>query len=160
MDIDNTQGQRLKTEALLRCLAGVAAAVVVLNSLARVGFHPFILITVCLLFFYLGISYYFLVKDNLTHQGHQIIITVDAIILAGTVTFVNFTPLPSAMLFLAYVVTLFGYAAAHRYRNIMVFLAACGLWHLFLPFTVVLSEASIFVISLMAGFYVFVISHL
>lgn len=51
MDIDNTQGQRLKTEALLRCLAGVAASVVVLNLLARVGFHPFIIITVCLLFF-------------------------------------------------------------------------------------------------------------
>ncbi len=160
MDIDNTQGQRLKTEALLRCLAGVAAAVVVLNSLARVGFHPFIIITVCLLFFYLGVSYYFLGKDNLTRQGHQLITTADAIILAGTVTFVNFTPLPSAMLCLAYVVTLLGYAAPHRYRNIVVFLAACGLWHLFLPFTIVLSEASIFVISLMAGFYVFVISHL
>ena len=160
MNIDNTQEQRLKNQGLLRLLACATASITTLSASSLVGFHPAIIITVCLLFVYLSVSYYLLDKGSLTHQGRRILIAADTMILSGTITLMGFEPLPSSLICLAYGVALLGYTPYQRYGYLSIFLATCGLCYLCLPVTIILSEVSILAISLMGGLYVLVSSGL
>ena len=80
-------------------------------------------------------------------------IGVDTIVLAGTVTFVDFAPLPSSMICTAYLVALLGYSSAYRYIYILIFLAGSGLGHLLLPLTTNLSDINILIIFLLVALY-------
>jgi len=92
-------------------------------------------------------------KGKRAAQNNIIYRCVDTIVLAGTVAFVHFAPLPSSMICTAYLVALLGYSSAYRYIYILIFLAGSGLGHLLLPLTTNLSDINILIIFLLVALY-------
>lgn len=92
-------------------------------------------------------------KGKRAAQNNIIYRCVDTIVLAGTVAFVDFAPLPSSMICTAYLVALLGYSSAYRYIYILIFLAGSGLGHLLLPLTTNLSDINILIIFLLVALY-------
>lgn len=119
------------------------------SALPQAGFHPFIIISLSVLLIYIGVSK----KGKRAAQNNIIYRCVDTIVLAGTVAFVHFAPLPSSMICTAYLVALLGYSSAYRYIYILIFLAGSGLGHLLLPLTTNLSDINILIIFLLVALY-------
>ena len=153
MAIENTKSPPSKTESLFRLLTFSIASFSVASALPQAGFHPFIIISLSVLLIYLGVSYYLEKKGKRAAQNNIIYRCVDTIVLAGTVAFVDFTPLPSSMICTAYLVALLGYSSAYRYIYILIFLAGSGLGHLLLPLTTNLSDINILIIFLLVALY-------
>ena len=153
MAIENTKSPPSKTESLFRLLTFSIASFSVASALPQAGFHPFIIISLSVLLIYLGVSYYLEKKDKRAAQNNIIYRCVDTIVLAGTVAFVHFAPLPSSMICTAYLVALLGYSSAYRYIYILIFLAGSGLGHLLLPLTTNLSDINILIIFLLVALY-------
>ena len=153
MAIENTKSPPSKTEPLCRLLTFSIASFSVASALPQAGFHPFIIISLSVLLIYLGVSYYLEKKGKRAAQNNIIYRCVDTIVLAGTVAFVHFVPLPSSMICTAYLVALLGYSSAYRYIYILIFLAGSGLGHLLLPLTTNLSDINILIIFLLVALY-------
>ena len=153
MSIENTKSPPSKTESLFRLLTFSIASFSVASALPQAGFHPFIIISLSVLLIYLGVSYYLEKKGKRAAQNNIIYRCVDTIVLAGTVAFVHFAPLPSSMICTAYLVALLGYSSAYRYIYILIFLAGSGLGHLLLPLTTNLSDSNILIIFLLVALY-------
>ena len=153
MAIENTKSPPSKTEPLCRLLTFSIASFSVASALPQAGFHPFIIISLSVLLIYLGVSYYLEKKGKRAAQNNIIYRCVDTIVLAGTVAFVHFAPLPSSMICTAYLVALLGYSSAYRYIYILIFLAGSGLGHLLLPLTTNLSDINILIIFLLVALY-------
>lgn len=153
MSIEDTKNPPSKTESLFRLLTFSVAFFTVVSALPQAEFHPFIIITLCVLFFYVNGGYYFETIGNQAVQGNRIYRSADAMILASTVAFINFAPLPSSMICVAYFVALLGYSSAYRYIYVLIFLAASGLGLLFLPITTILSDTSTLIVFLMVALY-------
>ena len=153
MVIENTKSLPSKTESLFRLLTFSIASFSVASALPQAGFHPFIIISLSVLLIYLGVSYYLEKKDKQAAQNNIIYRCVDTMILASTVAFVDFAPLPSSMICSAYLVALLGYSSAYRYFYILIFLAVSGLGHLLLPLTTTLSDINILIMFLMVALY-------
>ena len=153
MAIENTKSPPSKTESLFRLLTFSIASFSVASALPQAGFHPFIIISLSVLLIYLGVSYYLEKKGKRAAQNNIIYRCVDTIVLAGTVAFVDFAPLPSSMICTAYLVALLGYSSAYRYIYILIFLAGSGLGHLLLPLTTNLSDINILIIFLLVALY-------
>ena len=153
MAIENTKSPPSKTESLFRLLTFSITSFLVASALPQAGFHPFIIISLSVLLIYLGVSYYLEKKDKQAAQNNIIYRCVDTMILASTVAFVDFAPLPSSMICSAYLVALLGYSSAYRYFYILIFLAVSGLGHLLLPLTTTLSDINILIMFLMVALY-------
>jgi adenylate cyclase len=153
MAIENTRSPPSKTESLFRLLTFSIGSFSVASALPQAGFHPFIIISLSVLLIYLGVSYYLEKKGKRAAQNNIIYRCVDTIVLAGTVAFVDFAPLPSSIICTAYLVALLGYSSAYRYIYILIFLAGSGLGHLLLPLTTNLSSINILIIFLLVALY-------
>ena len=153
MSIDNTKAPHSTTESLFRLLTFSIASLSIASASQQGGFHPFIIITLGFLVVYLGVGYYLKSRPKQTVRNSDIYVAADTLILAATVAFVSFAPLPSSMICVAYLVALFGYSSAYRLVFILVFLVTSGLSYLLLPFTVILSDTETLVIFLMLAIY-------
>ena len=153
MSIENTKAPRSKPESLFRLLTFAIASFSIASTSQQAEFHPFIIITLGFLVISLSVDYYPKSSRKQTVRNSDIHMAADTVILAATVAFVSFAPLPSSMICVAYLVTLLGYSSAYRSVFILVFLVTCGLSYIFLPFKVILSDTDTLVIFLILASY-------
>ena len=114
MSIDNTKAPHSTPESLFRLLTFSIASLSIASASQQGGFHPFIIITLGFLVVYLGVGYYLKSRPKQTVRNSDIYVAADTLILAATVAFISFAPLPSSMICVAYLVALLGYSSAYQ----------------------------------------------